>query len=514
MLDGSYIRSWTLLSSLVMVSAPVVAAVPSVDGWVEARSPHYRVATDGRPELAVETASRLEKLRRFLSELRPGEDPVAAPTQVLIFDGRENLAKVIPGVTRSPHQVGQFVRGSYGNFIAVGTDAGAATAEAVNHELVHSFIAETLPDLPLWFSEGVAEYYSTFEVSGMDIRIGVPVARHIEQLLASPRIDVDDLLATTARDPDDDVLERESFYADAWLLVHYLMHGDPGWPEKIGQLLAALRTMPPSQALEESLGLSLGDLNLGLHRYLHQAQFVALTASVPELEEEPVVEWGELQPEEVAVRLGLHLAELAPADAAAEAAAEGWLGSWDAVYGEAERAASLAHLRHRQGRWDEARVLFERSMYLDSQSHESYVQFGHFLIESLGRQEVVAGLGEVPGDAVRAGLVLERAIEIAPQFAEPRALLGYTYLYREPSLLPRGIALLNESVRVMPGRQDLLFDLAMLHVRAGNLEQAADEASTLERAGADDLARAAREAIQRAETAAMSASGAVDDRGR
>ena len=290
------------------------------------------------------------------------------------------------------------------------------------------------------------------------------------------------------------------------------MHGNPSWPVRISDLLATTRRQPGITALTRTLGVTRDELDLGLHRYLHRSSFAVLSTSLDALAPAPGVTWKPLRDGELAARLASHLIGQSGRSPEAESAAERILAAADSLP-EAELIATLAHLRHRQGRWDEARALFERAAYLDVRAHVPWVHFGMFLIDGLGRGEVPAGLGEVPSDAVRAGDVLERAIELAPQFSEPRALLGFTFLYREPALLPRGIELLGEAVRTMPTRHDLVFDLAMLYVRSGELELASERATQLEAAGAGELAASARDVIRRAEGVASTAAPAAGGQG-
>ena len=45
------------------------------------------------------------------------------------------------------------------------------------HELTHALVRSSSPDIPLWLEEGLAELYSSFQVTGKDVRIGHPLAR-------------------------------------------------------------------------------------------------------------------------------------------------------------------------------------------------------------------------------------------------------------------------------------------------------------------------------------------------
>ncbi len=60
-------------------------------------------------------------------------------------------------------------------------DARADPYPVVFHEFTHLFIEANLAAGPLWFAEGLAEYYSSFNVSddGKHANVGRVVARHV-----------------------------------------------------------------------------------------------------------------------------------------------------------------------------------------------------------------------------------------------------------------------------------------------------------------------------------------------
>src|SRR5438046_1833212 len=69
---------------------------------------------------------------------------------------------------------------STATFIALAADS--QSPRVVYHEFVHSLTKDSALPLPPWASEGLAELYSMFEMTGKEITLGRAVAEHIGTL--------------------------------------------------------------------------------------------------------------------------------------------------------------------------------------------------------------------------------------------------------------------------------------------------------------------------------------------
>ena len=120
-------------------------------------------------------------------------------------------------------------------------------AEDLRHEVSHGYLHSSVPNLPLWLDEGLAEY---FEVARGRRGVNRP---HVDQLLSQ--------LATGAWHPDLPHLEAladaatmtQLDYAEAWLWVHFLLESPSGSPAVLTDYLAALRRGEPAAALHATL---------------------------------------------------------------------------------------------------------------------------------------------------------------------------------------------------------------------------------------------------------------------
>src|ERR1041384_7430897 len=89
------------------------------------------------------------------------------------------------------------------NYITLTTEARPDSPFGIIfHEYTHLLIENTLLDPPVWFNEGLAEYYSTFDVSSDNrkITLGKPIGNHV-YLLRERFMPLEELLHVTHDSP-------------------------------------------------------------------------------------------------------------------------------------------------------------------------------------------------------------------------------------------------------------------------------------------------------------------------
>jgi len=135
-------------------------------------------------------------------------------------------------------------------------DQGEASVRAARHEWVHMALHHTTPELPLWLEEGLAEYWSTLESSGGQVRLGRPVENHIRLLADRPWLTARELFGATKKAGaylDD--RRAGLLYAQAWAVVHLLAQ-HPGWK---GRLEAYVATLAAGADGREAFRLTWGE---------------------------------------------------------------------------------------------------------------------------------------------------------------------------------------------------------------------------------------------------------------
>src|SRR5213078_470299 len=95
------------------------------------------------------------------------------------------------------------------------------------HEYTHLLTSHSNYDWPLWLKEGVAEFYSTFNVDKKAFTLGIPVSNHVHLLRESSFIPLKALIQVDHRSPAYNERDKQGiFYAESWALVHYLVRGN------------------------------------------------------------------------------------------------------------------------------------------------------------------------------------------------------------------------------------------------------------------------------------------------
>jgi hypothetical protein len=159
------------------------------------------------------------------------------------------MRKYFPGV---PNRRAMFVKThSPGNVFAQESDSLAVD---LRHECTHALLHASLPFVPLWLDEGLAEY---FEVAPDERAYGNPhlhpIRSHVRWRRPTP---LDKLEAL--RDLND-MGQRE--YRDAWAWVHFMLHGSPAARIELVGFLTDLENHIPPDPLSQRLRRRIPDLD-------------------------------------------------------------------------------------------------------------------------------------------------------------------------------------------------------------------------------------------------------------
>jgi Tfp pilus assembly protein PilF len=482
---------WTGIGT---VSAP--AQQLDLENWVSVRSAGFTVRSNAAPERAAEIALQLEQFRAAFAQLAPElelRSPV--PTRILAFENAASYEPFKTGTeTRGTRILGQFISHRDGNYITLNADPRILGGFGVIlHEYVHYLVTHNFPGVPRWFNEGLAEYYSTFEVEGQHAVIGRPVQRHLNWLRQRGRIDLAEVLETPRASKPQMAEKAGHFYAVSWGLVHYLFSSGEELADRLAAFLAE-SAEDPSTVFEEIFETRLGDLEQELRRYLLSespkearlpleelrvsSELTVLRATGPEI----LVDLGGL-----AVRQGDENQAERLFDLALAYDPE----SPDAI-------AGLAHVRDLQSRLEEAEVLYRQGFELGASDPLTYIHYGRHLLTLMEEARRRLETTEVKRLAAAARNAFRGAVEIDPQFAEGHAMLGYAHLFGD--LDPAdGVAPLERARELLPARTDVVFYLLQLELRRGNFDRARSLADgPLRRLGDLSLQQRAEEEIERA----------------
>jgi hypothetical protein len=282
----------TCLVVILLILAAERSFAARTETWTEVRSPNFLVLTDSSEKQGRNVALQFELIRavfrQFFNIPGAAKDPVVT---IIAIKDEDGLKRLMPGFwaskgllsSESSLPAGLYLAGPEKDHIALRldeiTDQEAREAlgrraddpfENVHHGYVHFLAGRLLSQLPLWLVEGSAEFFGSTEVKGRKISVGAPSRTNLEVLQGTKLLPLGTLFAVDASSPYYHEENRNSiFYAQSWLLTHYLITRD--WREGTHRVTDFLALLGQSVEPEEAARRTIGDplrLQKELKRYL------------------------------------------------------------------------------------------------------------------------------------------------------------------------------------------------------------------------------------------------------
>lgn len=257
-----------------------MSATPAHAAWQRLDSPNFVVVGDASERELRSIAVKFEAFREVLGRLRGNEAATApVPTVILVFRSAKAFSPFTPRYQGRPMEFGGlFVPGEDVNYIAFVNDGSEHAGRLIHHEYAHLIIANAAGTVPVWLNEGLAEVYSTFELSrnGREAVIGKPIDEHILRLRDEPLLKLSDLLQVQHGSPLYNERDRRSvFYAQSWALVHMINFGEPSRTDQLRAYMQRLSEgVPVAQAWTQAFGAERIDREL--ERYVSRMSFGAV----------------------------------------------------------------------------------------------------------------------------------------------------------------------------------------------------------------------------------------------
>src|ERR1051325_2444114 len=217
------------LGLVILITGLAQQSAHARDTWTTVRSKNFTLVGNASEKDIRTVANRLEQFRTVFGLLFPTislNSPV--PTTVVVFKNDNSFKpyKV------NQDEAGYFQAGEDVNYIAL-TNEHFSTAQpfrVIFHEYVHLLVNNTMGStVPLWFNEGLAEYYSTFDLKDDDRRVllGNLIDGHVFYLRQNAFLPLRTLFAVDHKSPYyNEGNKMNIFYAESWMLTHYLLQGE------------------------------------------------------------------------------------------------------------------------------------------------------------------------------------------------------------------------------------------------------------------------------------------------
>ncbi len=458
---------WSRLCALLTLLH--LAHIPSTakDQWIRVQSANFVLAGNDSEKDMRQVALKFEQFREAFSQILPKVKlSSSVPTRVLVFKSDNSFRPFKPLYQGKPASLaGFFQQGMDINHICLTSEYSEERPfAAIFHEYVHQLTGDNVSALPLWFREGIAEYYSSFEATDSDrkVALGKPIASHVYLLRENRFLPLTKLFSLNHDSPEYNERQKQGvFYAESWALVHYLMMGDNR--KHYPKLVQYLNLLASGVSLEESFAKAFqtdyAKLERDLQNYIRQNAYGYTVHKLEKkLEVEEPLSAVPLSDAEVSFYLGdllLHTQRFEDAEKHLKQSLESNPNLSPAL-------ASMGTLRLQQKQWSEARDYFQKAIAADSSNYLVHYHYANLLLRDRNERDSPSSSSREKNREVQSEV--KKAIELAPWFVESYRLLAYAANMTGEEL-PATVALLKKAQAYAPGRQDLRLDLARLHVR-------------------------------------------------
>jgi tetratricopeptide (TPR) repeat protein len=457
-------------SVICSIAAPAVDVPLEQKHWFETRTAHFNIYSCGLPQDVYKLAGRLEQFCKAYAQLAGAQSVDSPPVIVIAFPDHEAMMPFLPLYQGKPGNLAAFFQhGVDENLIVLSLpESGSPDAgmEVIFHEYTHLLFRRNDQIWPLWLKEGMAEVYSTFQTTGRGARIANPIAYHLQTLQANPLMPLSELFGVTHDSPQYNERERQGmFYAESWLLTHFLMTGDNGQHRaRFGQFTTLLRQgQLPVPAFTNAMQASLQAADLGLRRYLEQGVFSPVDLSLASYISAPIsAATRQLTAAEVYFRLGDELLRIDRLDAA------------ETRFTQAQKLApaspfpeeGLGLLANEREQHETALSHLKTAMQLGSTSFLTYyicaVEDYHATADAKDRY---VRIKKTQAADIRDEL--ERCIALMPDFGPVQELSGFFEMMQGERLATAGQRL-QRAIQLEPENLSYQFSLAQYQYRNRN----------------------------------------------
>lgn len=504
----------TLVVAVALACTALLLEGGSADAaqWLRLRSPHFVVVGDASERELRRVADRVEGFREGLMRALPNATvAMPVPMTIVVFATDSGFTPFKPLVNGRPMERigGYFLGGEDANYIAITLAHGEAAYPTILHEYTHALLAETLPSLPMWLHEGLAEVYSTYteRADGRSALIGGAPPMHVRELQTGVPLPIEALMAADATSAVYNEGERRGmFYAQAWALTHYLLLGND---VRRAQLPEYLRLRDEGKSVADAIRGAFGCEPKVLEDELRDyGRLFSLKGFEVALDPNRRRQWT-LTAERISLPdAQTYTVELLARQNRPDDARRAIDRILEASPELPRGLAALGRLHVRAGRAEEGLPLLRAATERLPEDTAAASTYARALVDQLRAQGTEAAANDREG-LNRVGRALDVAHRLDPDDVYVVAMQGYVALL-EGADFARARDLLERAVRLSPARQDYHLLLAQVFIAQRNLSGAQALLGPLVARGVDGRIRdQARSLLARAVEDSSATPGAI-----
>ena len=287
---SSAYRTFRIFLPLILL----VAAFPlraADQHWLRVSSDHFIVITDANEKAGHDVAAHFEQMRSIFGQLLSRSKlRMSEPMEIIAIASDKNYAKLAPLVNDQPTTAPGFWLSGEDRIFVVLNLFEPDSWRAVEHQFAHYMLDYNYPPTPPWFDEGFAEYFASLNLTARNTELGSdpelapssrtdilghPVqsanSKSFTEILQNPVwLAWPDLLTMKNRAANgQEGTHHTLFYAQSWILVHYLLNKDK--MSELGKYfgLVEIQRMPVDQAIQQAFGMPVAQLDQEVKAYFH-----------------------------------------------------------------------------------------------------------------------------------------------------------------------------------------------------------------------------------------------------
>ena len=447
---------------MVCSQLPTVAAK---EVWVSVRTRNFFLVGNASEKDIRQVGIKLEQFREVFTRFFPQTNFKAPmPTTVMVFKNESSYA---PFRVREKSS-GHFQSGPDVNYIALTADIKGEGFTVIFHEFTHLLVNNNFKNAPVWFNEGLAEYFSKFHMSeDQRVVLGYPIVSHVLLLRRSKLLPLRTLFQVDHKSAHYNESNKTLiFYAQSWALMHYLMIGKTGRDEQLNKFTQLLNAgVPQEKAFQEAFETTIETMETELRNYVEQDRYkVRLGNFAGELKVDTTAEATRLSEAEAQAYQGdlLHHSNRNK---------EAYVYLDQAVKLDPNLAmahASLGMAYFNDGKANAAYPSLARAVAANSQNYLAHYHYAFLLSHPNGGPPLAIFTAE---QAAKIRLHLQKAIALRPDFRESYNLLAYVSLVTATDV-DESIATLKRVLNESPDQYNLAYMLGQLYFHKDDFKNA------------------------------------------
>jgi tetratricopeptide (TPR) repeat protein len=246
--------------------------------WIRVSSDRFAVLTDANEKTGHEVVARLEQIRAIFGQLLMRNKLIMGqPMDVIALGSDAEYSQMSPLVNAKATNSSAFWLPGEDRIFIVLNLSQPNSWQAIEQQFAHYLLNYNYPPTPVWFDDGLAEYFASLNLTDTKAEIGgdptlsegVPengTTKPFTQVLKSTEwMSLPDMLSVKKTSAQD----NELFRAEAWIFVHYLVNKDKLSEAGAYFNLTENKKVAPEQAIQQAFGVPAPQLDQEVKDYFH-----------------------------------------------------------------------------------------------------------------------------------------------------------------------------------------------------------------------------------------------------